>query len=97
MVRSLKSTIKNSCCIHLDSHRIRSYAGHRIPNALRIEHIGDSQNEVAKEILGLTKLNWNTAFSTSLPITIRFADEVGKVLSELAEDKVLQDHYRFFM
>ncbi|MFY9299886.1 MAG: hypothetical protein WAO91_01680 [Candidatus Nitrosotenuis sp.] len=81
------------------SPRIRSYAGHRIPNALRIEHIGDSQSEeVAKEILGLTKLNWNTtAFSTSLPITIRFADEVGKILSELAEDKVLQDHYRFFM
>ncbi len=81
------------------SPRIRSYAGHRIPNALRIEHIGDSQNEeVAKEILGLTKLNWNTtAFSTSLPITIRFADEVGKILSELSEDKVLQDHYRFFM
>ena len=81
------------------SPRIRSYAGHRIPNALRIEHIGDSQNnEIAKEILGLTKLNWNTtAFSTALPITIRFAEEVGKVLSELEEDSVLQDHYRFFM
>lgn len=81
------------------SPRIRSYAGHRIPNALRIEHIGDSQNEeIAKEILGLTKLNWNTtAFSTSLPITITFADGVGKVLSELDEDKVLQDHYKFFM
>jgi len=81
------------------SPRIRSYAGHRIPNALRITHIGDSQNEdVAKEILGLTKLNWNTtAFSTAMPITIRFAEEVGKILSELEEDRVLQDHYRFFM
>lgn len=81
------------------SPRIRSYAGHRIPNALRIEHIGDSQNdEIAKEILGLTKLNWNTtAFSTFLPITIGFANKVGKVLSELTEDKVVQDHYRFFM
>ena len=81
------------------SPRIRSYAGHRIPNALRITHIGDSQNEkIAKEILGLTKLNWNTtAFSTAEPITIRFAKEVGKVLSELDEDTVLQDHYRFFM
>ena len=81
------------------SPRLRSYPGHRIPNALRITHIGDSQNsEVAKEILGLTKLNWNTtAFSTAVPITIRFATEVGKVLSELKEDHVLQDHYRFFM
>ncbi|MCH7561426.1 MAG: hypothetical protein IIC67_08715, partial [Thaumarchaeota archaeon] len=81
------------------SPRIRSYAGHRIPNPLRITHIGDSQNEeVAKEILGLTKLNWNTtAFSTAVPITIKFAEGVGRILSELAEDKALQDHYRFFM
>lgn len=81
------------------SPRIRSYAGHRVPNPLRIIHVGDSQkNEVAKEILGLTKLNWNTtSFSTFLPITIRFADEVGKILSELKNDQDLQDHYRFFM
>lgn len=81
------------------SPRIRSYAGHRIPNALRITHIGDSQNdEVAKEILGLTKLNWNTtAFSTAFPITITFARKVGEVLSELEKNSVVQDHYRFFM
>ena len=81
------------------SPRIRSYAGHKIPNALRITHIGDSQNEeIAKEILGLTKLNWNTtAFSTAIPITLKFADGVGKILSELSDDEVLQDHYRFFM
>ena len=81
------------------SPRIRSYAGHKIPNALRITHIGDSQSEeIAKEILGLTKLNWNTtAFSTAIPITLKFADGVGKILSELSDDEVLQDHYRFFM
>jgi hypothetical protein len=81
------------------SPRIRSYAGHRIPNPIRIIHNGDSgKEEIAKEILGLTKLNWNTtSFSTFMPITIRFADEVGKILSELKEDKDLQDHYRFFM
>ena len=81
------------------SPRIRSYAGHKIPNALRIIHVGDSQNEtVAKEILGLTKLNWNTtAFSTATPITIKFAEEVGKILSELEEDEALESHYRFFM
>ena len=81
------------------SPRIRSYAGHRVPNPLRIIHIGDSgKDEVGKEILGLTKLNWNTtSFSTFLPITIRFADEVGKILSKLKDDNELQDHYRFFM
>lgn len=81
------------------SPRIRTYAGHRIPNPLRVIHIGDSSNEhIAREILGLTKLNWNTTnFSTSRPITLTFADEVGKILSELSEDETVQDHYRFFM
>ena len=81
------------------SPRIRTYAGHRIPHPLHIIHVGDSQNEhVAKEILGLTKLNWNTtAFSTALPITIKFANEVGKILSELPENEAVESHYRFFM
>lgn len=81
------------------SPRIRTYAGHRIPNPLRITHIGDStKEEVAEEILGLTKLNWNTtSFSTFFPITLSFANEVGKVLSELPKEKFVQDHYRFFM
>jgi len=81
------------------SPRLRTYAGHSIPNPLRVIHLGDSsRKEVAEEILGLTKLNWNTtAFSTSMPITLRFAGEVGRILSELPDDKVLQDHYRFFM
>lgn len=43
------------------SPRIRSYAGHRVPNPIRIIHHGDSsKEEVGKEILGLTKINWNT-------------------------------------
>jgi len=81
------------------SPRIRSYAGHRVPNPIRIIHKGDSsKEEVAREILGLTKLNWNTtSFSTHSPITIKFAEGVGKILSELKDDKDLQDHYRFFM
>jgi hypothetical protein len=79
--------------------RIRTYAGHSIPNPLKIKHRGDSsKKEVASEILGLTKLNWNTtSFSTFMPITIKFANEVGKILSELPEEKVKKDHYRFFM
>ncbi|MDE2589068.1 MAG: hypothetical protein KGL95_05330, partial [Patescibacteria group bacterium] len=79
--------------------RIRTYAGHSIPNPLKIKHKGDStRKELASEILGLTKLNWNTAsFATYLPITIKFANEVGKILSELSEEKITKDHYRFFM
>ncbi|MGB6464494.1 MAG: hypothetical protein WBF38_09775, partial [Nitrosotalea sp.] len=98
---TLIKTDENSNLLYTSgfSPRIRTYAGHRIPNPLRITHIGDSSKpEIASEILGLTKLNWNTtSFSTFLPITLSFANEVGKVLSELPEEKIVQDHYRFFM
>lgn len=79
--------------------RIRTYPGHRIPRPLDIRHEGDSSpQEIAREILGLTKLNWNTAsFSTHLPITVTFAREVGKILSEHPPQAPLQDHYKFFM
>jgi hypothetical protein len=79
--------------------RIRTYPGHRVPEPLHIVHEGDSDaRTVCNEILGLTKLNWNTtAFSTYNPITLEFADRVGKILSELPEDSPTQDHYRFYM
>lgn len=81
------------------SPRIRTYAGFRIPNPLRLTHRGDSgREEIAQEILGLSKLNWNTtAFATFLPITISFAKEVGNILSELPIESPVQDHYKFFM
>ena len=79
--------------------RIRTYPGHRIPKPLLITHIGDSEaSEILKEILDLTKLNWNTtAFATYLPITLEFSKRVGDILSELQEGELLQDHYRFYM
>jgi hypothetical protein len=79
--------------------RIRTYPGLRIPRPLLITHHGDSEIKlICSEILGLTKLNWNTtAFSTQLPITLEFAQRVGKVLSEFPADIKLQDHYRYYM
>jgi len=81
------------------SPRIRTYAGHKIPNPLYVFHQGDSsRSQIAKEILDLTKLNWNTtSFSTFKPITISFAGDVGKILSELPAGRKIQHHYRFFM
>lgn len=79
--------------------RIRTYPGLRVPLPLHIRHEGASEiKPVAEEILGLTKLNWNTTtFSTRLPITLEFARQVGKVLSELEPGARVQDHYRFYM
>lgn len=79
--------------------RIRTYPGHSIPQPLLVVHKGDSEiREICKEILGLTKLNWNTtAFATYLPITLAFSKRVGEVLSERPKGKPLQNHYRFYM
>jgi hypothetical protein len=79
--------------------RIRTYPGHRVPKPLLVIHYGDSEmKEICGEIMGLTKLNWNTtAFATYLPITLEFSQKVGRVLSELQEGRLLQNHYRFYM
>jgi hypothetical protein len=79
--------------------RVRAYPGVRVPEPLHIRHTGSSPiRAVAEEILGLTKLNWNTtSFATRRPITLEFAKQVGKVLSELEPGAEVQDHYRFYM
>jgi hypothetical protein len=78
----------------------RLYPGHRIPRPLEIvEHYGQSPaQEVCREILALTKLNWNScAFGSSLPITIRFARHVGKILTEMPAGVPPQTKYKFYM
>ena len=79
--------------------RLRTYPGRSVPDPLRVKHEGTSESKLlASEILGLTKLNWNTTtFATRMPITLEFARQVGKVLSELGPEGTLQDHYRFYM
>lgn len=80
---------------------LKSYKGPRVPKPLEIiQHIGDSPwNFVLKEVLALTKMNWNTAdFACSYPITIAFSQKVGQILAELPEDLPgVRPEYRFYM
>lgn len=81
---------------------LRTYPSKRIPRPLEItEHHGDSTAvSVCQEILALTKLNWNSStFGSSLPITLRFAHEVGRVLAEFPKDGSIQfkTKYRYYM
>jgi hypothetical protein len=79
---------------------LRTYPGARVPKPLEIlEHHGDSPWDVVlKEILALTKMNWNTAdFACSDPITIAFSRRVGQILAELAPQAKEQKEYRFYM
>lgn len=73
--------------------------GH-VPRPLEIvERYGDSDlGTVCAEILGLTKLNWNSAdFASAEPITLRFARSVAHVLTELEDGDEPHPHYRFYV
>ena len=78
----------------------RSYQGPRVPRPLEItEHYGDTPlDEIAKETLALSRLDWNTTdYCCYLPITLKFARRVGEVLGQIPEDKDIKQQYRFYM
>ncbi|MCI0563519.1 MAG: hypothetical protein MN733_34015 [Nitrososphaera sp.] len=64
--------------------RLRTYPGFEVPNALKIEiQKGDADLMVVlADVLALTKLNYNACiFADSKPVTLRFADQVGDILT----------------
>jgi hypothetical protein len=79
---------------------LRAYPGFRIPNPLEIvEHHGESPTELlCQEIMGLTKINWNScSFGSSDPITILFARIVGRILTEMPAGVEPKTKYKFYM
>lgn len=64
--------------------RLQTYAGREVPRPLSIEisrGMADLK-QVMQDILGLTKLNYNACiFADGLPVTLRFADKVGEILT----------------
>jgi hypothetical protein len=79
---------------------LRTYPGMRSPQPQEIvEHHGTSPIDmVLREILALTKLNWNSAdFSVSEPITLAFSRRVGEILAEMPATVNPREEYRFYM
>lgn len=79
---------------------LRAYPGFRVPHPVDIiERFGESSvDTLAREILILTKLNWNScAFASSQPITVRFARSVGTILASLPSGAEPEPKYRFYM
>ena len=73
--------------------------GH-VPTPVQItDHIGDtSARALLAEVLLMTKMNWNSArFAEKLPVTLRFASEVGTILRDLPEDYTPEARYAFYM
>ena len=54
--------------------------------------------ERAKELLVLTKVNWNSTEGIGrYPITISFARKVGMLMTELSDNQAPSPSYRFYM
>jgi hypothetical protein len=54
--------------------------------------------ERSKEILTLTKMNWNSSDGISrIPITLLFTRRVGELMCELSDNATPKPSYRFYI
>jgi hypothetical protein len=63
---------------------LMTYAGREVPNPLLVEvSQGEAELDVVlKDVMGLTKVNFNACiFADGLPVTLRFAEAVGEILT----------------
>jgi len=77
-----------------------TYPGKYIPHPILFKtELSERPSDVlATEILGLTKMNWNsTQFDHSMPITMCAAKKVGDVLKYLSKEAELCPRYSYYM
>ena len=56
-----------------------------------------SASELARELVGLSKLNFNnTQFDSGDPITVRAARRVGDILKHVPAGKKINSRFRYF-
>jgi len=78
----------------------QTYPGSYVPHPieLRIVKSEESPSFIAKEILGLTKMNWNnTQFDGKYPVTLGCSRKVGEIMKYLNESDTPQIRYGFYM
>ncbi|MDC4714433.1 hypothetical protein NQ806_18245, partial [Acinetobacter baumannii] len=71
-----------------------------IPNPILVSvYENDSSlEELCKEVLGLTKMNWNnTQLDGRLPITLECAQKVGDIIKYIPSNEKPQVNYSFYM
>jgi hypothetical protein len=79
---------------------VLSYDGWEVPVPLRIDiEYGDADIEqVSHDILGLTKLNYNTCkLGDASPVTIGFSDAVGEILIGNPKVKHRRPNFKFYI
>lgn len=68
--------------------KLGTYPGREVPTPLKIKIVfGEtSLSQVMADIVALTKLNFNTCiYGDGFPVTLRFADDVGEILTAIPE------------
>lgn len=76
-----------------------TYPGPHIPAPVQlVVDEGADLQRIAQDVLALSRVNWNTARDTSgVPITLRFARDVGGIMSEVGDYREPESSYRFYM
>lgn len=78
----------------------KTYPGMYIPQPLELRVVRSEQSPtfLAKEIMGLTKMNWNnTQLDGKYPITLSCARKVGEIMKYLEENDRPQIRYGYYM
>ena len=68
--------------------KLLTYPGREIPTPLKVKIVfGDTDlNQVLSDIMALTKVNFNACiYSDGLPVTLRFADDIGEILTAIPD------------
>ena len=77
-----------------------TYEGSNIPEPIEIrpdQHCASDREKLCREILFLTKLDWNTSdFAVKEPVTLKVSRKVSRVLSEIGADPSTADTQYFY-
>lgn len=82
---------------------VQTYPGPRVPTPITVEPDPEvchsSYEELCKEILSFTKLDWNTSdFAKKKPVTIKVARAVGAILAEADRRNIrVKPQYYYYM
>lgn len=77
----------------------RTYPGPHIPAPIRLVSNDDvDMHQVASDILGLARMNWNTAsMSSAHPVTLFFSRRVGGIMAEVGPNRKPHPSFRYYM
>jgi len=80
--------------------RLNTYPGREVPNPVTVDIVNGEADlrQVLVDLMSLTKLNFNNAgFSDGLPVTLRFADLTGEILTAGPAQVAAPLPFRFYI